>query len=226
MRNEKLFLRVFNQIRAYIAQEHLKPGDMLPTEQELCEKFEVSRSVVRESTKAMEMMGLVRSTAGRGCQICEFNTEMLFECMLFFMGISNERAYQQCLLLRKNLELAYMKSAFYAMTPADIAEVRGTLNQCIFQWTRGHFFHADDMQFHMSIFKPLNDDILNSLLEAIWHVEELLHPEYALIMDTDRIEKHERIMQALCDRDYPQFAAAMQHHFSTDIYSNIEEESR
>lgn len=218
---EKRFIQVFNEIRAYIAENKLKPGDRLPTEQELCERLNVSRGVVRESTKAMELMGLVKSTAGKGCVICDFNTEMLFECMLFFMGISDDKTYESCLLLRKNLELSYMESAFRAATEESIAHVKGILNQCVFQWRRGHFFHADDMQFHMAIFEPLHDKLLNSLLEAVWHVEELLHPENALILDQSRIEKHEQILETLEARDLDGFRKAMERHFSSDKYSNI-----
>ena len=63
---EKLYSWVFRQIRAYILQNNLQPGDLLPTEQALADMLEVSRNVVREAIKAMELMGMVSAQPGRG----------------------------------------------------------------------------------------------------------------------------------------------------------------
>ncbi|MEZ7873305.1 MAG: GntR family transcriptional regulator, partial [Eubacteriales bacterium] len=56
---EKLYSWVFRQIRAYILQNNLQPGDLLPTEQALADMLEVSRNVVREAIKSMELLGMV-----------------------------------------------------------------------------------------------------------------------------------------------------------------------
>ena len=48
---EKLYSLVFRQIRAYILQNNLQPGDLLPTEQALVEMLGVSRNVLREAIK-------------------------------------------------------------------------------------------------------------------------------------------------------------------------------
>ena len=40
---EKLYSRVFRQVRAYILQNNLQPGDLLPTEQALVENSRLSR---------------------------------------------------------------------------------------------------------------------------------------------------------------------------------------
>ena len=36
-RNDKLYIRTYREIRKYIVQNNLQPGDLLPTEQKLCE---------------------------------------------------------------------------------------------------------------------------------------------------------------------------------------------
>ena len=67
-RGEKLYAQVFRQVRAYIIQHNLQPGDLLPTEQALVEMLGVSRNVLREAIKSMELMGLV--SARRGAARC------------------------------------------------------------------------------------------------------------------------------------------------------------
>lgn len=46
-------------------------GTTLPTESELCERFGVSRTVVRESVKLLQDKGLVRIRHGIGTVVCE-----------------------------------------------------------------------------------------------------------------------------------------------------------
>ncbi|MCS5723942.1 GntR family transcriptional regulator [Herbiconiux sp. CPCC 203407] len=49
-----------------IAAEGMRPGDQLPTEPELAERFSASRSTVREALKLLEQDGLVNAIQGRG----------------------------------------------------------------------------------------------------------------------------------------------------------------
>lgn len=69
LKSEKLYIRVYDEIKEYIFRNNLQPGDKLPTEMELCESLGVSRNVLRESIKALEITGLVRSRPGVGIVI-------------------------------------------------------------------------------------------------------------------------------------------------------------
>ena len=65
-KEEKLYIQTFREIRSYIIRNNLKPGDLLPTEQEMSQMLGVSRNVIREAIKSMELMGMVQACAGRG----------------------------------------------------------------------------------------------------------------------------------------------------------------
>jgi DNA-binding FadR family transcriptional regulator len=47
----------------------LKAGDLLPTEQAMSEMLGVSRNVLREAIKSMELMGMVSACPGKGTVI-------------------------------------------------------------------------------------------------------------------------------------------------------------
>src|ERR1700692_4436813 len=58
--------KVAEQLTEAILSRQLAPGERLPSERELGEKFNVSRTVVREAVRSLAARGLVRVTSGRG----------------------------------------------------------------------------------------------------------------------------------------------------------------
>lgn len=61
-----LYAQVEALIREEIVRENLQPGARLPTEAELCKRFNVSRSTIRQSLNRLEMDGLITRTRGKG----------------------------------------------------------------------------------------------------------------------------------------------------------------
>src|SRR5579872_7006075 len=57
------------RIHDQIVQKRLKPGDRLPTEQEMAKEFGVSRLSVREATKALGFLGIIESSPKRGVTV-------------------------------------------------------------------------------------------------------------------------------------------------------------
>ena len=55
---------IVDQVRLLLRQGRLNPGDRLPSERELCERFGVSRVTVREALRVLEAGGLVDIRVG------------------------------------------------------------------------------------------------------------------------------------------------------------------
>ncbi len=60
----------YERLRQFIVEEvlagRLKPGDMLPTEQQLAGSYDVARSTVRQALAALERDGLIQRIQGKG----------------------------------------------------------------------------------------------------------------------------------------------------------------
>lgn len=69
--------QIAEQIRALIISEHMQPGDRLPTETELADRFGVSRLTVREATKALDFLGILRSKTGVGLTVGELDWQRM-----------------------------------------------------------------------------------------------------------------------------------------------------
>ncbi len=217
-RDEKLFIQTFRAIRRYIVQ-NLKPGDLLPTEQKLCESLGVSRNVLREAIKSMELMGMVRAQPGKGTMVQPFNLDFVFQNVLFFqIGSEEDQSVREMFGIRKVLELAYMRQAFHAVTEEDVQKMRVCANAMREKWAQGEFFTQEDKDFHLTLFSSLHNQVLISLLEAIWSVDEGFQLEQKQPHLEHTITKHEAIVEALERHSYPAFARAMDAHFSSGKY--------
>jgi GntR family transcriptional regulator, transcriptional repressor for pyruvate dehydrogenase complex len=66
IRQKTVVEQVMEQIKELIASGKYKPGDKLPTEHELAEKFGIGRSSIREAIKIFNYLGVLKSKAAKG----------------------------------------------------------------------------------------------------------------------------------------------------------------
>ena len=71
------------RLKTFIAARNLQPGDRLPTETELAERFGVSRLSLREATKSLEFLGIVEARPGRGLTVGRVNMRRVTEYLGF-----------------------------------------------------------------------------------------------------------------------------------------------
>src|SRR5260221_2809885 len=64
IRTRRAFEEICERIREQLALGVLKPGDKLPRERDLAEQFGVSRNVLREALRSLEMAGPLRLRKG------------------------------------------------------------------------------------------------------------------------------------------------------------------
>jgi DNA-binding FadR family transcriptional regulator len=74
---------VARRLKTFIADGNMKPGDRLPTEAQLAERFGVSRLSLREATKSLEFLGIVEAKPGRGLTVGRVNMERVTEYLGF-----------------------------------------------------------------------------------------------------------------------------------------------
>lgn len=223
---EKLYSWVFRQIRAYILQNNLQPGDLLPTEQSLADRLGVSRNVLREAIKSMELLGMVSAQPGRGTILMKFSLDFVFQNVIFAAAGEEDHAITEMLDIRKRLELGYMRKAFASLNAEDILRIRSILEAIKEQWKLHRFFHADDKDFHIAIFSKVGNQTLITMMEAIWDVDANFKTEEKLKHLDETIIKHENIVRALENGNEEAFEAAMMAHFASGKYSlkgNFEE---
>ncbi len=70
-------------ILSHIIDNKLKPGDKLPSEEEMTMLFKASRVSIREGLRGLKFLGLLKSTTSRGTVIQEMDFSILTRCLGF-----------------------------------------------------------------------------------------------------------------------------------------------
>jgi len=80
---------VAERIKQFIIDHGLKPGDRLPTEQELADRFGVSRVSAREATKALGFLGIIDAAPRRGLAVGQVDMKRVTNYLGFHLAIGN-----------------------------------------------------------------------------------------------------------------------------------------
>lgn len=78
---------VVERILAIVTAGDLAPGDKLPPERELAERFQVSRATMREALAALSVLGVVRARQGGGIYVSELEAADLLSPLTFFLTL-------------------------------------------------------------------------------------------------------------------------------------------
>lgn len=71
MKNIPAYKLVYSDLRQKILDKSITPGSFLPTENELCELFSVSKTTVRKAISLLVQDGYIQVTQGRGTEVLD-----------------------------------------------------------------------------------------------------------------------------------------------------------
>lgn len=217
IKNTKVYEQVVIQIKKMIIDGTLKKGDKLPTERELAEQLQVSRTSVREAIRALEVIGLVESRQGAGNYIRDTFESSLFEpmSMMFLLEESNPREIVE---LRKVLEIETVVLAASRITKEELAY----LEQLLEEMRKSNTEEVNvvlDKKFHYSIARASKNLLIINVLQVISQlIDDLIKGsrEKILSIEENRIkltQQHELIYNALKNGDTKGAFEAMNGHF-------------
>lgn len=215
---------VVDNLRAQIDAGYYAPGDKLPTEPALIEKFKVSRTVVREAVAALRSDGLVESRQGSGVFVIgPSQTDPALR--LFTAETDKISDIIEELELRIAIEVEAAGLAAVRSSPAQEAEIQAQINSFARLVTEGKPTDEADFQFHMAIAAATNNARFRTFLE---HVGRRMIPrvKFRTVMggvdplpsrDEPIFNEHRDIADAILSRDPDQAREAMRRHLVTGI---------
>lgn len=80
-----IYEQIVNQLKNAIVTDELKAGEALPSIRSLAAELSVSVITTKRAYEELEKEGLIRSVAGKGFYVCEYNTDYLREKQLMML---------------------------------------------------------------------------------------------------------------------------------------------
>ena len=212
VRKNKVYEEVARQIERLILKK-LKPGDKLPSERELAEALDVSRSSIRDAIRGLELMGLVEPRQGAGTIVREVSTDTLVNP--FASILKHKQALVGELLdFRKMLEPPLAARAATHASPDEISEMEEILQRQEKRLSRGETTIAEDAEFHYSVALASGNSVVLKVLDILM---DLLRDSRERSLQVEgRPQKslagHRRILAAIKRHDAEAAKAAMRRH--------------
>ena len=80
-----IYEQIINQLKNAIVSGQLQAGEALPSIRNLAADLSVSVITTKRAYEELEKEGLIRSVAGKGFYVCEYNTDYLQEKQLMIL---------------------------------------------------------------------------------------------------------------------------------------------
>lgn len=207
---------IAEQIRGLIRAGRLNPGDRLPSERDLCERFGVSRVTVREALRMLETNGLIEIKVGArgGAIVSRPSSEALGQGLADLLTLSPLTA-AQVTEARLIFEVGIMPLVTERATEEDIAELRKLADEGREAIESGTYNMGMSAEFHARLAACTHNDAIEMLVHS-FHGPMLMSLREAQVaaplMGRRGTKEHRDIVDAIEARDSETASRIMRDH--------------
>ncbi len=201
--NQEIQNGIIAKIRDLMNYKNLEPGDKLPSERMLSEKFGVSRSNVREAIQKLEFYGLLKSKPQSGTFVADIGQVAMNGILEEILSLE-EPDFKSLVETRILLELKTVRLAAQRRTDDDLKLMEDALQAYSRKVLNGENAVQEDLLFHLAIARASGNSTINTLM---------------LIITPEIITNFEKYH--VCDKN--QAFIGIQEH--TDIFDAIKEQN-
>ncbi len=199
--------RLDSDLLEYIASRHLKAGDQLPALTELSQELDINVGKLREQLEVARSLGLVEVRPRTGIRVKDYEFLPAIRLSLLFALSQKKAHFEEYTELRNHLEAAFLIEAAARLTADDKASLAHLIESAQAKLNHATFIqipHTEHRQFHLTIFRHLDNPFVKGLLEAYWEAYEAV--ELNTYADLHYWQEawtfHERILAFICTGEY------------------------
>jgi GntR family transcriptional regulator, transcriptional repressor for pyruvate dehydrogenase complex len=220
IRKNNVTVEVMEQIKNNIIRGEWKPGDKIPSENELKEMFGVSRNSVRTALQQFIALGILISKHGGGTFVSELSPSMYMNSLIPALLLHNDGLLEM-LEFRKVIEVESVKLAALRATQAEIEELESIIERMksmIEERYNTKSFAIEDSCFHEVLVRCAKNSVLMKvytiikelLLSNQVEVQKLIGPMLAF-------KFHPLILDAVKRKDPIAASKLMEEHIQVTI---------
>lgn len=163
-----------SDILRYIVESGYKPGDLLPTIQELSQELGASIPKVRESMEIARALGLVDVKPGRGTLVNDYSFVPAATLSALYAIGQDQESFEHLRLLRTAIEVSFWDEATQQLNRVDCIDLRRLITSALERLGQQPIQVpvAEHRTFHLTIFKHLENPFVMGILEAFWEAYE------------------------------------------------------
>lgn len=217
-KNDRLHAQnaIISKIRELINYKNLEPGDKLPSERKLSEKFGVTRSNVREAIQKLEFYGLLDSIPQSGTFVANIGV-IAINGMIDDILRLEEPDFKSLVETRILLELKTVRLAAIRRSEEDLISIKTAIDAYAAKVLKGEDALQEDLLFHLAIAKASGNSTMNTFMLTITP-EIITNFEKYHVCDMDLakqgIEEHLAIYNAIKKQDPKLAKQKMKEHFN------------
>lgn len=199
-------------------------GDALPTERELCERFEASRPTVREALAQMQLRGYAHSGAGKRPRAAKPSLQGVLnsaaEHIREVLGGPESGAHLE--QMRQFIETGAAREAALRADNLQISKLRVALERN-FAAIGTPEFAASDIAFHREIVGVIGNPVILALHDMFVSAMIAHRPAKAepKLYDGNSYEEHRQIYQAILESDVIAATEVMDRHLSRSYRARL-----
>ena len=210
VRTSRLYEQIVQQIEELILSGVLKPGDQLPAERDLAQRFGVSRTAVREAVKCLREKGLLEAFSGKGTFVTNSTSQAIRQSLDLMTRIGQLEGLTHLVELRQILEPEIAGLAATRMDDQLLTTMREAVATMDNNLQDPDAYIEADLDFHLAMAEAAGNPLVLSLLDSI---VGLLREQRLRIFRVDGGPErgqfhHKRILEAI-ERRSPE--AAREH---------------
>lgn len=216
---KKAYLVLIDRLAECYLAGALEPGERLPSERELANRFNVSRTTVREALRTMEQQGLIEIRQGGGSFVKVSNFQAQKKEMMTAVRPENPLVFEM-LELRRALEVESAFLAAMRASPLDLEKLRIALNNMTLAKRNPELGLKADLDFHIGIAKATHNSIFIDLMETLReHMEDTIkatqnHRFKNPARYADTLEEHKEIYLAIASGNAHRAKELMEEHIT------------
>ncbi|MFD2564706.1 FadR/GntR family transcriptional regulator [Aquimarina rubra] len=211
---------VISKIRDLIINRQLEPGDKLPSERTLSDKFDASRSHLRLAIQKLEFYGIVKRYPKSGTFVSKIGVGALNSMMANILHLQTPD-FKSLVETRLILETKAVKLAAIRRTEKQLYQIEQAHEAYIKKTINGQNAVDEDLLFHLKVAEASCNSVINSLMLVITP-EIITNFVTNKICDTQNfsnlIKEHEQIVNAIKSRDPDEATKTLKTHFK-DLYN-------
>lgn len=223
IKKENVTEQVYEQLKTQLLTGEWKPGDKIPSENQLTTLLGVSRVTVRQALQKLAVQGLIQTRLGEGSYVSEISPGVYMHAMLptIYLG---ENAVSEVLDFRALFETAVTEMAAEKITEEDLAELKSNYEKMKKYSVSNIKKHIQyDVEFHCLLGRITGNSLIIELYDIIKDVL-IISMESVIAEGGTRcgVEYHKQIIELLEKHDIGGAKDAMKDHVieCSNLYKN------